>query len=105
MNRSNGLAEDVIQVLKLATGISQFYLDAPPAGFIVEVFNNPSPAFLASIMTQVRSAGTYGVFHYTTWSPGNDFKFVSNYGGTPEGLWGSHYSPAIGGLFVAGTTV
>ncbi len=47
-NRSNGLAEDIIQIMHLATGNSQLYLDAPPAGFIVAVLDIASPVFLAA---------------------------------------------------------
>lgn len=102
VNRSRGLAEDIIQIGQLATGVIPYYLDMPPASFILETLDVIAPATVAALITQARSAGTYGSYVYTTWSTGNDFKFTSRYGGAPdEGLWSSRYSPSTGGLLVA----
>jgi hypothetical protein len=100
VNRSHGLAEDVIQVLKLATGNSQLYLDAPPAGFIVSVLDisDAFAAILASIVTQVRSAGTSGTLIYTTWSPGNDLILDSTTGHIPAASHLGSTTDGTGGL-------
>lgn len=110
VNRSQGLSEDLIQIATLSyrgSGQTPSYLDYPTqASFRLEALDVPSPLILASQLSKARSIGTRGIFAYSTWSTGNDFKFTSRYGGTPdEGLWGSRYDSTVGGLLVAGTGV
>jgi hypothetical protein len=104
-NRSQGLSEDIIQVLTLYTGTSQFYLDVPPASFIVELFDvTGNIPFLASLLTRVRSAATYGELTYTTWSPGNDFELGTTTGSVTftDGGLGSTTDATVGGLLTSG---
>lgn len=108
VNRSNGLAEDIIQIAALLGG--ETYLEYPPAAFLVEILNIAGafgPGQIVAMLTQAKAAGTYGVLHYTTYAPGNDFEWVSRYGGGDPAAapWGSRYSPSLGGLWVAGAAL
>lgn len=106
--RSNGLAEDIIGVAALAGPVAQ-YLEYYPAAFLLEQWNVGvilAPNVVASFLSQTRDGGVRGVYHYSTWAPGNDFEYVSNYGGgSGEGTWGSHYNSFVGGLWVAGASL
>lgn len=110
VNRSQGRDEDVIAVANLlpvglaATSVD--YVEQWPASFLVEIKELLSPSSAQELLTDTKAAGTYGMLHYTTWPPGNDFKFVSRYGGvTGEGTWGSRYDATVGGFMVAGAAL
>lgn len=103
VNRSAGLAEDVIQVASLALGHkADQYLDMDPAQFILEVWDLTSAMVLAGVLSHVRSTGTRGVLHYSTWVDGSDFEWTSSYVDVGEEGWGSVYDVTTGGLMVAG---
>lgn len=110
VNRSQGLCEDIIKIATLAMsaagspGLPQ-YLDAPPAAWILEVLNYPSPNVLAKLLSHARSVGTRGMLHYSTWTNGNNFKFTSRYKDVHEGAWGSRYTNTVGSLLVAGALI
>lgn len=130
VNRSQGLANDIIAVGSLAcgtTGTYHNYVENDPqtatayqnplfvhifttynsaiygASYVVELLQLPSPLIVAGQLAQTRAVGVYGVLHYTTWAPGNDFLFISRYGGKPagQGAWGSRYTGSVGGNLVA----
>lgn len=105
INRSQGVVEDILQVLNLL-GATPHYVEQflPPwsGSFLVECWNLASPVFVARQLTRCRSGGTYGELHYSTWPDGSDFEFVSrNVSLTGEGTWGSRYSASTGGPMVA----
>lgn len=66
--------------------------------------NVPNPAnTVAQVLARAPGNGMGAVLAYTTWPDGNDLEFTSTYGGeTGEGGWGSVYTPAVGGFWVAG---
>lgn len=106
VNRSQGTSEDVIQVASLFEGVSVAYLDVYPASFLVEILNDANALVLADLLSETRSAGTYGVLDYTTWATGNDFMWGSvTSASAGQGTWGSVTSPSTGGLLAAGAAL
>ena len=128
VNRSNGTANDIINMGLLAIAsqgtYANYFESNPQAGtfyhgalfnvitsynapfgatYGLELLNVVSPNAIAAQISLGRPAGAYGVLHYTTWAPGNDFMFVSRYGGKPAGIgtFGSRYTGAVGGKMVA----
>lgn len=129
VNRSQGLARDVIDVATLALrGVSipnyvEPVLTIPQSGisptsgqpiygpvvdqnacYIVECKNLTSPNQVAALLGKTRSLGVYGVLDYTTWAPGNDFTLASIQPGSSagQGGWGSVYTGSVGGKLSAG---
>lgn len=103
-NRARGLSEDILRVaMAMAAGTPVVYHDMPTASFYLGVWNIALkyPLF-EPILAQVRAAGVYGLFHYSTWADGNDFEYSSRYDATAgQGMWGSRYDGTAGGLLVA----
>lgn len=105
VNRSAGLSEDILQVVFLALGHkADTYLDMPVAQFLVETWDYLMPNTLAGLLGHVRSVGTRGVLHYTTWADGSDFEWDSVLDTSAGELgWGSVYTSTVGGLMSAGS--
>lgn len=82
VNRSQGRAEDVIQVAKIATDDNFTYTEVFPAGWEVETFDTVAPNTVAHLLGQTKAAGTRGVLVYTMWPFSETFRWASVYGGT-----------------------
>lgn len=105
VNRSQGLAEDIIQVMTLTDGVPPKYhedFQNPWSGmFIVETWDMSSPAFVAKQIKRCRTAGVYGELRYSTWPDGQDLQLVSRNVTLPgQQGWGSRYDHSVGGLMV-----
>ncbi len=104
INRARGRAEDVLSLAALMTGgVPPVYLEDGTAAFYLGCWNigGSYPQF-EPLLKQVRAAGTYGNFVYTTWADGNDFEFGSHWDGTAgQGTFGSVYDATVGGLLAA----
>lgn len=72
VNRSQGLAEDVIQVGTLVTGAALDYQEYGSGSFLVQLLNATSPIVVARMLASVKAAGTRGVLVYTNWTPSDD---------------------------------
>ena len=91
VNRSNGEAEDVLQVLTLAQTVSSFlitYLEVYPAGFYVTAFNLAIIPTIARAIGKARAAGSRGVLVTSNWLPATNFEFGSTVGGAVAGQLG-----------------
>lgn len=87
VNRSNGLAEDIIQLILLAEPLAEgkSYQEYGTAAFVVRAFNiTDSIDELASLISQTRDAGVLGEFDYSTWPFSQNFIFGSVSGGVPN---------------------
>jgi hypothetical protein len=108
VNRARGLAEDVLSLAAIMTGVvPPVYIEDGIAAFYLGCWNiaGSFPLF-RPLLSQVRAAGTYGLFHYTTWADGNDFEWGSRYDSAAgQGTWGSRYDSTVGGLFVAAVAI
>jgi hypothetical protein len=104
VNRSMGLAEDVIQVTALITS-GALYMEGYPAGFNVQVSDLTPSQVLALLLylPQTRSGGTYGTLTYSDWADGNDFEWadVNNLSTTGQGTWGDTVAGVVGGLLLS----
>ncbi len=89
VNRSQGKAEDVIQVADISSGGAFTYTEYYPAGFEVEAFNHVSPRALVGMVGQSRSAGTRGVVVSSDWDEADTFLFDGDSPGdvADPGLW------------------
>ena|ERR1700676_2607818 len=107
VNRSRGLAEDMIQIASLLSTSPVQYLESYPAAFYIGAWN-VDPSFpAAAFLSQARSAGTLGLFAYSTWADGNDFEFddVNNPSTTGQGTFGDSVAGVVGGLLVSGVQI
>lgn len=109
VNRARGLSEDVLQLaLMMTNGATPLYIDCPPASFYLGCWNlGLNFGQFVSMLKQVRPAGVYGHFHYTTWPTGSDLALGSRYGGArTQGKLGSRYGGvADGGKLAAGVAL
>ncbi len=111
--RSEGLAEDVIQVAILASqlqgGSAPQYTEFYPASFLLEIFDITDPGDFALFIGKTRQAGTSGILHYTTWPTTSTSNLVltSHFGGvTPQGTLDSFFGGvSTRGLLAASATV
>lgn len=92
-NKSYGLSEDVIKIASLLANPNKaYYLDVYPASFIIEAWNINGALPAASLLTEARATGTYGVFDYSTWPASDVVRFSSRYySGAGNGTWSSRY--------------
>lgn len=69
VNRSRGLAEDIIQISALLSPGCTYY-EAYPAAFEVTVFDTTSAiaSALLKYLAKARAAGVHGVLAFSTWS-------------------------------------
>lgn len=121
VNRSRGLVEDVIQLAKVMAGSgTPMYVEGssfwagqglPISGWQAEFYlgcwnvAGNYPLFVP-LLKQIRPAGVYSDFHYSTWADGNDFEFGSVYDANAgQGTFGSVYDATVGGLLVAGVAL
>ena len=106
VNRSNGEAEDVLQVLTLALGVSPFtYTEIYPAGFYVTAYNLAASTALAlgTAIRKSRAAGTRGVFYLSTWVITNNLYSSSRSGGAGLAIKG--FTSRYGGVATPGVFV
>jgi|SRR5579883_279366 len=101
VNRSRGLAEDIIQIAALVVAGARYY-EWYPAAFEVDVFDTTSSVVAALLLylRKSRSAGTAGTLRYSvdagplvTWADST---------GSPVGARG--FKDSVGGGFVAELT-
>lgn len=96
-NRSSGRAEDIIQIATalatMSSSLPSNYVEAWPAGFLVEVWNLASPAAAQSVLVSARPPGVLAVMHYSTWPAANVLRWRSRYatGTNTQGVWQSRY--------------
>ena len=83
VNLSRGHDEDVLQVAALAHASPEYWEDYP-AGWILETINVVAPNSVAKALRSTRSAGTRGVYRWSNWATGEDFRMDSVYGGVPD---------------------
>src|SRR5882672_579851 len=102
VNRSQGRAEDVIQVANLASGNTAIYNELYPANFEVQIYNTVTPAVIARMLYSTKAAGTGGTLVYSiTPDDGTIFKF-DHYGGPIIGnVFDSFYPGATNEKFPA----
>lgn len=122
VNRSRGLAEDVIQLaMTMNGGVAPVYVEGssfwtaqglPISGWQATFYLGCwdlalNYAQFVACLKQIRPAGVYGHFHYTTWPTGSDLVLGSRYGGaTTQGVVGSRYGGvANGGKLAAGVAL
>lgn len=106
VNRSQGKAEDVIQVAQLMFPAST-YTEFPPYKWLVEAYGLSDPLTFKRLLASTKAVGSRGVVHYSTWSPTLNLTLSSRYGGAtaPLGL-SSRYGGATNvGLLVAAVGV
>lgn len=80
VNRSNGLAEDIIDVASQGSGGPVVYREYPNYTWEVETLNTQSPATLAAMLRQTKPAGSNGYLTYSTWPAANVSRFNDNLG-------------------------
>ena len=92
INRSNGLAEDIIQITGLVVS-GAIYNEWWPAAFEVGVFNTTGSIALAlaTYLGEARSAGTAGTVRYTLTGNNSVIVWGDTYGAPGTGF-GSSYS-------------
>lgn len=108
--RSNGLAEDVLQVANLITPSS--YTDGQfGKTFLVESYNIvPTttfsiPAFV-NVLGETKDGGSRAVLHYSTWDPALNLTPSSRYGGAVGTVLTSRYATVAGaGVCVAAAEI
>lgn len=109
VNRSRGLSDDIIELaVVMNPGHTPQYEDKPPAEFYLGCWDlSLNYAQFVTLLRQIRPAGVYGHFHYTTWAPGSDLVLGSRYGGaTTQGKLGSRYGGVSdGGKLAAGAAL
>jgi hypothetical protein len=103
VNRSHGLAEDIIQIAALLVS-GATYVEYYPASFEVDIYNITADVAFALIryLGAARSAGTQGLLRYTLWPLSTDIiwgdtysvlssarGFSSSYGGAPNNVFAS----------------
>jgi len=96
VNRSNGLAEDIIQIAALiVTGAA--YREWYPASWEIDAFDVTAAVALAlvSYLGEADSAGTEGFVRYSTWSTGI-VVFASNVGTVANA---AGFKDSVGGGF------
>lgn len=92
VNRSQGRAEDIIDVADLASAENAEYYEYYPAGFAVEIFNATSPTVVARMLYATKSAGTGGALVFTNWATLSDvFRFDS----APFPIAGNVFTSAV----------
>ena len=104
VNRARGTPEDVMGLATLmAAPLPATYLEFYPAAFYIGAFNIAlNYPIIVPLLKQVRPAGVYGLFAYSTWPAGNDFAPGSIYDAKAgEGGLGSIYDTTAGGGLVA----
>lgn len=102
VHRSEGKAEDVLQITSLLVLEAFQYLEFPLASFLLEIWNLPIDiqTFL-SFLRSTRPVGVYGLLHFTVWPDGTDLEWVSTYGGAAGELpLNSVYGGVTAGTFV-----
>jgi hypothetical protein len=105
VNRSEGLAEDLIQISNLVTPST--YEETGTASWLVEAYGYgssviTSPDDLALFLTQAKAAGTYGELHYTLWPFAETFIFGSVQSASVGNLdFGSVRTNTVGELLAA----
>lgn len=113
VNRSQGLAEDVIQVANLLFP-GAAYTEFPTMKFLIEAWGLADPNGFKRLIFDTKATASGGRVHYSTWPPldiyGHPHNFFpsSRYGGALVGtnLFASRYSTLPGaGLLVASVQV
>lgn len=102
-NKSNGLANDIINMVAAISTGGWSYWEGAHAAFGVGLWNLASPDLAQQLLTAAKPGGVYAELVYTTWADGNDFSFSSVYlSSAGEAGWGSVYdSGASGGLLAS----
>jgi hypothetical protein len=97
INRSQGKAEDVIDVVRLIVGAGLFdYTEVYPAGFYVTVYNTDFGRVIQDAISKTRAAATRGVLLSSPSEVENVLIWDSEEGGTDNGnVWNSSHG---GGL-------
>lgn len=102
VERSQGRAEDVIQVVSLATSNNFLYREMYPAGFQVDTFNIQASYELQRQIGQTRAVGVRGVIMSSNWASSNNFVYGTGYGTVANAKgFGSVYDATVGGKFVS----
>lgn len=107
VNRSQGVASDVVDVATLAAGAASMFYTEINDSFLVEMFDISTalitaPTSLEKFLKRTRPPGVRGVLAFTNWPTGNDFIWGSVYSASAgQGGWGSVYDVGLGGLFGA----
>jgi hypothetical protein len=108
-NKSQGTSADIVAVATLAAqgdNIPVYYV-VPHATFVVQLSDIETalistPNNFVHYLNLAKSAGTRGLFIYSTWVDGNDFSWTSV--SDPlvgEAGWSSVSDSAVGGLLMA----
>lgn len=67
VNRSQGRAEDIIDVARLASGGVFKYYEYFPKGFAVEIYNLPTPDVVGRMLYATKPAGTAAQLYTSNW--------------------------------------
>lgn len=96
VSRSQGRAEDVMQVVSLATNGDFIYTEVYPAGIEVQAYDVPAAKELQFQIKETRPAAVRGMLISSNWSASENFVFGSVYGAvTGESGFGSVSDPTI----------
>jgi len=74
VNRSQGKAEDVIQVARLLSSVST-YVEYFPLGWEVSIYNILNSGDVIRLLTETKAASSYGVLLTSTWAEEDVFKW------------------------------
>ena len=105
VNRATGRTSDwagFFNILKPYCSGTVIYLDGQAAFYygLWDVILDPNQ--IGTALIKAVGCGIGGEFVYTTWPDGNDFEWSSVYNAAVgQGAWGSAYTTAVGGLWVA----
>ncbi len=80
VNRSQGRAEDVLQVAHLLFTGTWTYAEFPAMGFYITALDITGAISILRLIGQTRAAASRGVLVYSTWPTGTDFIFSSTTG-------------------------
>ncbi len=102
VNRSQGRAEDVIQVASISTEGVYLYREFYPAGFEVDAFDLPAPRTLQGLIKETRAVATRGILVSSNWPTSENFVYGSVYGAvTGENGFGSVYDGSLVSKFTS----
>jgi hypothetical protein len=87
VNRSQGTAEDIIQIANLIGPAD--YEESANYHWTVTIYNTPSARILIDLLGRAKAAGSYGVVRYsTTWPVADNLTYESVYGPVPGAIRG-----------------
>lgn len=95
VNRSQGTAEDVIDVARQGGGVTPLYRQYPNFTWEIELLNPAAPYTVAQMLYQTKAAGSNGYLLYTNWPGTADVMRWNSVAAPIAGnVWGYHLGTA-----------